>query len=334
MRRWMWVWLIALGIVLCMSAQGFCAEPPPTSPVEPKPAPVELPTDGENANTDEKPLSKAEIRELIQLLASDSFETREWATRRLEQAGAGAVALLSQAAEAGSLEITCRTVRALAGIVQRGDRATFEAAQIELERLAESQSRAAARRARATLAGLVETRRRHALERVIELGAIVKARLVPKALMGGDDENFGVRQLVLNKRWKGGDEGLVHFRRLDQLETLYVTTGAGISKEAIAQLEQAMPGLRVQPRGDAMLGVSCRSDGKNCVVETIAAGTAAEKCGLEEGDVIIKYGGKEIAAFEELIEITKDHSAGDKIKLEINRDGQAITLEATLGDWQ
>lgn len=330
MRVWLAACLTASGVLLIGTPRELSAAPPVDLPPS-RPAPVELPT-GQMQGSDDFSLPPAEIRELIRSLVSDRFDVRESATRRLEQAGAGAIPFLAQAAQEDNLEITCRSIRALSAIAQQGDRATFETAQSELEKLADSRSRAAARRAQATLGSLSQTRRRHALDRVIEMGARVM-QPQPVAGLGLIDDDGGISQMLLDRNWKGGDDGLIHFRRLEQVRLLYITVSAPISKKALDELQRAMPELRVQTRGDAMLGASCSSNGAHPVVDRVSRGTAADKCGLEVGDEIVQYDGKELVTFEELIEITKGHAVGDKLKIKVLRDGQPLTLEVTLGAW-
>lgn len=283
-----------------------------------------------------KPPSPTEIRDLIQALGSDWYETRESATKRLGEGGVDAVAPLAVAAQGKTLEVTCRAIRALDAIAQRGDPDTFEAAQNALEMLAEGKFRSAANRANVALGGLAAPRSRHARGRLLELGAIIKPRRPIRGII--DDEDAPPRiQIILGRRWQGGDEGLIYLRRIDptELDSVYVTRGSKITEDAIVELGNAAPHLkgRIQERGDALLGVACDDFGA-CVVSTVAPNTAAARCGLQPEDIIVKYDGEEIAKFQDLTEITKRHDVGDKIKIEIKRGDEFLELEATLGEWE
>ena len=60
--------------------------------------------------------------------------------------------------------------------------------------------------------------------------------------------------------------------------------------------------------------------------------SAAEKAGLQVGDVIIQTDGQTIKTMDELNEIKNSHSIGDTITLKINREGEEKDLTLTLGE--
>jgi hypothetical protein len=312
MNRWL-AFLVAIGTGLaCIDSEVRAADPPS----EERPAPT-----------------SAEIRGWVDSLASNRFEVREAATKKLERAGSAAVKPLSEAAQGESLEVTCRAIRALEGIADHSDHLTFEAAQTVLEQLAESPNRSVARRSEVALRGLANARRRHAMARINELGGIVKPLSTPRGVLIPNDEEIGTIQVILNKHWKGGDEGLIHLRRIDGLQGLIVTKGTPVTRAALDSLERDLS-FKIQDRGPAMLGVMCGNQGAECVINRVAPGTAAEKAGLAEGDTIVKYDGDEVPTFERLIEITGNHNPGDRITLEIIRDGKPMKIEAVLTEWK
>lgn len=65
------------------------------------------------------------------------------------------------------------------------------------------------------------------------------------------------------------------------------------------------------------------------VVEIIP-NSAAEKAGLKENDIITKIEGKTIRQGDDISEIIKNKKVGDKISLEIYRDGEILKFEALL----
>ncbi|MGQ0636195.1 MAG: PDZ domain-containing protein [Planctomycetaceae bacterium] len=330
MTRLRKLWL--LGCLTGLAANPARAEEPadrPTGEVE-SPAPEE-PGPGEAKPARRPPPTAAEIRHWIGQLASDSFEARDRATKELESAGAAAIAPLAAAAETGELEVTYRAVRALETIAHRGAGSEFEEAQGVLERLAESKRRSVARRAATALAGLTEVRHRHALARVFELGARRHESPLSKVLVAVDEGDEPV-ELIIDRRWKGGDEGIINLRRIARLDTIYVIDGAPVTDEVLARLQAALPRLQVQRRGEAMLGVSC--DHATCQIQTVADGSAAARAGLERGDRIVKYDGEDVGTFSRLIEMTRKYRAGDKIKLEVIRAGMPMAIEVELGEWR
>lgn len=58
--------------------------------------------------------------------------------------------------------------------------------------------------------------------------------------------------------------------------------------------------------------------------------SSAEKSGIKVGDVIVKFDGKKIKTFDELKEIKDSKKEGDKVKIELIRDGKTINTELTL----
>lgn len=58
--------------------------------------------------------------------------------------------------------------------------------------------------------------------------------------------------------------------------------------------------------------------------------SAAEKAGLQAGDVIIEAEGTKIKTMDELNTIKNKHSVGDKLKLKINRNGKEKEITLTL----
>ena len=67
-------------------------------------------------------------------------------------------------------------------------------------------------------------------------------------------------------------------------------------------------------------------------VKSVESFSAAERAGLQAGDVIIEADGKAITTMDELNEIKNSHNIGDEMKVKINRNGQEKELTITLGE--
>jgi putative serine protease PepD len=67
-------------------------------------------------------------------------------------------------------------------------------------------------------------------------------------------------------------------------------------------------------------------------VKEISANGAAEKGGLKVGDVIVKFGNKEISSASELLAAVRQLPAGSRSSVEVVRNGKNLTLQVTLGD--
>jgi len=64
----------------------------------------------------------------------------------------------------------------------------------------------------------------------------------------------------------------------------------------------------------------------------IMSGSAAEKAGIKEGDIILEFGGKKITTDNSLAKIILDYNPGDEVELKILRNGEEKIIEATLGE--
>ena len=65
-------------------------------------------------------------------------------------------------------------------------------------------------------------------------------------------------------------------------------------------------------------------------VKSVENFSAAEKGGLQAGDVIIEAEGTKIKTMDELNTIKNKHAVGDKLKLKVNRNGQEKEITLTL----
>ncbi len=62
--------------------------------------------------------------------------------------------------------------------------------------------------------------------------------------------------------------------------------------------------------------------------------SAAERIGLEFGDVILTFAGEKPRNFMELTEIISGYEPGAEVVLEIYRNGEREKLKVNLGEWE
>ena len=82
------------------------------------------------------------------------------------------------------------------------------------------------------------------------------------------------------------------------------------------------------------------------LIARVVPGTPADRAGLRGGseqvivngegytlggDVVTAVDGEAVTTLEELREIVLSHDPGDTIRLEVNRDGEQLTIEVELG---
>jgi hypothetical protein len=179
---------------------------------------------------------------------------------------------------------------------------------------------------------------KRAIVRIRELGGGIK-RIDPngmdKDVLDASPEEYPSLMVILDETWKGGGAGFVNVKRLavrTPLPLVYVIKGANVPGEAVASVQRAIPPLRIEFRGSALLGIRCEARGA-CRVDLVEPNSAAQRAGIQSGDVILKYDGETLSSFDRLIEITSSHKPGDRVELEVRRGESTITLEARLTGW-
>lgn len=296
----------------------------------------------------EKPAAKRdftpeEIASRIKDLGSETFAVREKAMKDLREAGQPAIGPLAKAAKSGELEVTLRAVRILESLLTTGTLEEFEAAERALEDLKQAPDKAASSRAETVLASMGEVREKRAIAAITALNGVVKPDPSPfrMAINGAPEGEPLMTTVVLNRRWQGGEEGLKHLENLRFLTTLYFVEGV-ISPEAVARLQEKLPRLKAQPRGAARLGVGSTPGPVEggCQIGMIEKGSPADKAGLLVDDLILAFNGKrgkkegEPLDFDRLVELLKEHDAGDKVPLLIRRDGREQVVHVVLEEWK
>jgi photosystem II stability/assembly factor-like uncharacterized protein len=86
--------------------------------------------------------------------------------------------------------------------------------------------------------------------------------------------------------------------------------------------------------GGAYLGLQGEDagDDKGAKLEEVTADGPAARAGLKAGDVIRKVGDKEVKNYEGLLEVARAARPGDKVKVEVVRGKDPMTLELTYGE--
>jgi putative serine protease PepD len=103
--------------------------------------------------------------------------------------------------------------------------------------------------------------------------------------------------------------------------------------EVLAVLDQ----LRSQASGDAreegFLGVSLEpriDGGVGSIISTVQAGSPAKQAGFVVGDIVLAVDGEPVNGQAGLVAAIRDRSPGDSITIDLVRDGERLTLTATL----
>ncbi len=132
------------------------------------------------------------------------------------------------------------------------------------------------------------------------------------------------------------------------INTAIVAAGQGIgfaipvnmAKKVVEQLvkkgsvTRGWLGVSIQPVTDEVAQSFGLKKARGALVSDIMAGSPAEKAGLRQGDVIVAFNNKEIKDSRQLQLIVAETPAGQKVEMEIFRDGkpQKLTVNLTSAD--
>ncbi len=67
-------------------------------------------------------------------------------------------------------------------------------------------------------------------------------------------------------------------------------------------------------------------------IREVVSGGPAERAGLRPNDVVTSFAGEGIESMDDLVVAIREHRVGEQVELVVVRDGQRVTLQATLGD--
>ena len=100
---------------------------------------------------------------------------------------------------------------------------------------------------------------------------------------------------------------------------------------------EALAGEADAERGNGgYLGIDSReytkSDEGGAYVEMIVDGSPADKAGIKEGDVIVAFNGEVVRGPSRLGEKIRGAKPGDKVKIDVKRDGKPVSIQVTMGE--
>lgn len=98
-------------------------------------------------------------------------------------------------------------------------------------------------------------------------------------------------------------------------------------------LPQLKAGAKVETEQRPYLGVENDTEftGRGAGIARAQPGSAAEKAGIKDGDVIIEFGGRRISSWNDLTAAIRARRPGDKVKIKVKRGEEELELEVELG---
>lgn len=88
-------------------------------------------------------------------------------------------------------------------------------------------------------------------------------------------------------------------------------------------------GISVQPiqqlsfMDKAYLGIDTKID-RGLYIVKVAKRTPASSAGIKEGDILVKFDGKEIEDYKQFRQLLYSHKVGDKVTITVNREGEEL----------
>lgn len=99
------------------------------------------------------------------------------------------------------------------------------------------------------------------------------------------------------------------------------------------RVERGLLGVQIQPVTDEIASGLSLGSTTGALVAQVEPNSAAEKAGVQEGDVIKSVDGKDIATVRDLTRTVAGFTPGSTIKLGLIREGKEQTVSAKLGDY-
>jgi hypothetical protein len=260
--------------------------------------------------------------------------------------------------EIGTEELVCEfddLIRVYLWIDLREAQTTADAAEFALDELERIGRAAVAERADVVLQSHYDIRERRAISEIERLhGKTIFGGVSPTvfwnpranpALFANEPQRDATKgrgeltMVIIGPKWAGGDEGLKHVARLKRLRNLYRIEGKQVTDSGMLRLRAALPGLEIQVRAAAKLGIEHTPDiigsggEPGCVIGSVKAGEAAANAGLRSRDVILRFAGQTVVNFDSLIEILHHYNPGDIVEATISRNEVPMTVQLTLTGW-
>ncbi len=142
------------------------------------------------------------------------------------------------------------------------------------------------------------------------------------ALLNMDGEVIGINTAIRSSQSLGGQAGSIGLGfaiPIDEARPIAAQLGAG---------EQP-----THARLGVLVGTPANEDGLpgGAGVEEVQPGTAGERAGLREGDVITKVDDTVISSSDALVAMIRSYRPGDRVTLTVRRDGALREVEVRLG---
>jgi serine protease Do len=182
------------------------------------------------------------------------------------------------------------------------------------------------------------------LEQTVTAG-IVSAK--GRVIGSGPYDNFIQTDASINPGNSGGP--LINMKgEVVGINTAIIASGQGIgfaipinmAKEIAPQLEQkghvtrGWLGVSIQEMTPGLAKSMGLKEAKGALVAQVVPGSPAEKAGIEQGDVIVGFDGKEVAESKDLPRIVASTPVGKSVTVKFSREGKVLDRQVKLGEME
>ena len=182
------------------------------------------------------------------------------------------------------------------------------------------------------------------LEQTVTAGIVsAKGRMIGS----GPYDNFIQTDASINPGNSGGP--LINMKgEVVGINTAIIADGQGIgfaipinmAKEIVPQLEEkghvtrGWLGVSIQEMTPELAKSLGLKEKEGALVAQVVSGSPAEKAGIEQGDVIVEFDGKEITDSKDLPRIVASTPVGESVMVKVSRDGKVMDRQVKLGEME
>jgi S1-C subfamily serine protease len=142
-------------------------------------------------------------------------------------------------------------------------------------------------------------------------------------LLNQDGEVIGVNTAIIQ-----GAQGLgfsIPIETAQRISKQIIQTGKVSRAYLGIQMVTVDPNVKRQVNQDSDLGIQI-SEEKGVLITRVVDASPAAKAGARKGDVIIKLDNSDILSADQVTQLVEARSVGDKLQMEIRRNGQTVVL--------
>ena len=310
----------------------------------------------------ESKLTNAQVSDAIESLRAPEYAVRQNAIELLKSINSEQIARLADAVrQHPDSEVARRCVELLERSYATGDRdsAVVRQSSEALESAIDSERWFVAEAARESLERHWKRRVEIAVLELQKLGAPMSPKDPTKLWVISNDyagpfnrqdpTSDNHLKIYVDEYWKTGPRGFELLKRLSSLVShdfmaglsrvsMYVIDGHPLEPEQIAQLKAIFGDTRVSERGRVCLGIShqpLNNDRGGVEVSNIQRDSSADKAKIQQDDVLLKFDGKPLTDFDNLIEVLKAYRPDDEVTFEVLRYGvrKPFEIKVKLQGW-